>query len=175
MNVTASSPTCELANFHVVSSVLALWRVASLQFWSRGNFLGTCVNNWTIRGSCCWLGWGKETWAHLGGFSKCCCARLSWRKETRKIQCSGPAPSADVLQHGRGAENGHSFQLCGVCAPASLVGIKKQNRQGKEPPNKCPRPSLLRLLVQSWRWLPYKGLLPAAVVVTQTFIWMFFM
>lgn len=120
MDVTALSPTCEFPNFNVVSSVLALWRgpfspnsALSLQFWSRRNFLGTFVNNWTRRGSYCWLGKGKETWAHLGDLNKCCCARLSWRKEIEKIQCSGPAPSADVLQHGTGAGNGHSFQLGG--------------------------------------------------------------
>lgn len=108
---------------------------------------------------------GKETWAHLGDFSKYCCPRLSWRKEIEKIQCSGPAPSADVLQHGRGAENGHSFQLGGVCAPASLgilLALKNKTGREKKPPNKSPRPSLSCLLGQNWRWLPYKGLFPAA-------------
>lgn len=69
-----------------------------------------------------------------------------------------------MLQHGRGAENGHSFQLGGVCAPASLgISLALKNKTGKEQnPPIMSKAQLVRLLGQNWRWLPYKGVLSAA-------------
>lgn len=65
-------------------------------------------------------------------------------REMQEIQGSGPAPSADVLQHGRGAGNGHSFQLGGVCAPASLgilLALKSKTGKEKTPPINVQAPA----------------------------------
>ena len=45
------------------------------------------------------------------------------------------------------------------------VGIKEKEEGGKLP-NECPRNSLMHVSVPSRRWLPHKGLLCPAVVVT---------